>query len=72
MLIWTSTNTALLCVDNLQLLRLVSEEVCVGLGNKLALVGLLHKVLVTLLVGEVDGILLGIELYPMTVHEVGG
>jgi len=62
----------LFCQDDLQLARDMGEEVSIGLGDKLALVGLLHKILVALLVGEVDGILLGLELDAMAVHEVGG
>lgn len=61
----------LFCQDDLELARDVGEEISIRLGNKLALVGLLHKILVTLLVGELDGILLGLELDAMAVHEVG-
>jgi hypothetical protein len=68
---WLTTPTALsLGVHNLQLSWLVCEEVGVRLRDKLALIRLLHKVLVALLVGEVDGILLGLELDPVAVHEV--
>lgn len=62
----------LLCVDNLELLGLMSEEVGISLGNDLALIRLLHKILVPLLVSKVDSILLGLELYPMTIHEISG
>jgi len=58
--------------NDLELLGAVSEKVGVRLGDELSLVGLLDKVLVTLLVGEVDGILLALELQPVAVHEVGG
>jgi hypothetical protein len=56
---------------DLEFSRDMSEEVGIRLGDELPLVRFLHKVLVTLLVGEVDGILLGFELYPVAVHEVG-
>jgi hypothetical protein len=56
---------------DLELSRNVSEEVGIRLGHELPLVRLLHKVLVTLFVGEVDGVLFGLELYPVAVHEVG-
>ena len=55
---------------HLELSRFVSEEVGVRLGHKLPLVRLLHEIL-ALLVGKVDGVLLGLELYPVAVHEVG-
>jgi hypothetical protein len=53
-----SAPCALLGTDVLQSLRAVQEVVGVGLGDDFALVGLLDKVLVTLLVGKVDGIVL--------------
>ena len=46
---------------DLELLGAVSEEVGVGLGSNLSLVGLLDKVLVALLVSKVDGVLLALE-----------
>lgn len=49
----------------------MSKQVGIGLGGGLPLVGLLDKVLVALLVSKLDGILLGLELYPVAVHEVG-
>lgn len=57
--------------NDLELLGLVSKQVGIGLGSGLPLVGLLDKVLVALLVSKLDGILLGLELYPVAVHEVG-
>lgn len=62
---------SLLCEHYLQLAWNVGEEVGIGLWLELALVGFLHKVLVALLVGEVDGVLLGVELDAVAVHEVG-
>jgi hypothetical protein len=56
---------------NLELARNVCEEVSVGLGDEFALVGLLYKVLIALLVGEVDGIFLALELDPVAVHKIG-
>lgn len=56
---------------DLELLWAVSEQVGICLGGSLPLVGFLDKVLVALLVSEFDGILLGLELYPVAVHEVG-
>ena len=55
----------------LQFARAVDELSGVGLGNSLALVGLLHKVLVALLVGEVDRVLLGVEVETGALHHVG-
>lgn len=49
----------------------MSKQVGIGLGSGLPLVRLLDKVLVALLVSKLDGILLGLELYPVAVHEVG-
>ena len=62
---------ALLGTDVLQLLWAVHEVVGVSLGDDSALVGLLNKVFVTLLVGKVDGVLLGLELDPLSIHKVG-
>lgn len=59
-------------VYHLQLLGLVCKEVGIRLGDELPLIGLLHKVLVSLLVGEVDGVLLAVELNSVAIHEVGG
>lgn len=63
--------STLLCPHNLELLRYMGKVVGIGLGNKLPLVRLLHKVFIALLVRKGDGILLGLELDPVTVHEVG-
>jgi hypothetical protein len=49
----------------------VCEVVGICLGHELADVGFLDEVLVALLVGKVDGILLGLELYSVAVHEIG-
>jgi hypothetical protein len=68
----TTTLASLLRCYDLQLAWNVCEEVGVRLGFKFALVGLLNKVLVSLLVGKVDGILLALELDPLAVHEVSG
>ena len=62
---------SLLCPDLLQLARHVYEVVGVGLGHKLAHVGLLDKVLVALLVSKADSVLLRLELDAVAVHEVG-
>ena len=62
---------ALLGTDVLQLLWAVHEVVGVCLGDDFALVGLLDKVLVSLLVGKVDGIVLGLEVQVGTLHVVG-
>jgi hypothetical protein len=56
---------------DLELLWAVSKQVGIGLGDGLPLVGLLDKVLVALLISELDSVLLGFELYPVAVHEVG-
>lgn len=56
--------------DLLQLARAVNELGGVGLGHDLALVGLLHKVLVSLLVGELDRILLRLEVEAGALHVV--
>jgi hypothetical protein len=56
---------------DLELLGAVSEQVGIGLGDGLPLVGLLDKVLVALLISELDSVLLGFKLYPVAVHEVG-
>jgi hypothetical protein len=61
---------SLLCPDLLQLSGNVCEVVRVRLGNELANVGLLDEVLVALLVSEVDGIILRLELQAVAVHEV--
>jgi hypothetical protein len=58
--------------DLLQLSGNVCEVVGVGLGDELADIGLLDEVLVALLVSKVDGILLGLELQTLAVHEVTG
>mgnify|MGYP007107143429 CR=1 FL=1 len=62
---------ALLGTDVLQLLWAVHEVVGVSLGDDSALVGLLNKVFVTLLVGKVDGVVLGFEVEVGAMHVVG-
>jgi hypothetical protein len=62
---------ALLGTDVLQSLGAVQEVVGVSLGDDFALVGLLDKVFVALLVGEVDGIVLGLEVEVGALHVVG-
>lgn len=56
----------------LELAGAVEKVVGVGLGGELASVGLLDKVLVALLVGKVDGVLLGLEAEVGALHKVGG
>ena len=56
--------------DDLQFLGAVREVVGVSLRYELPLIGLLHKILVSLLVSKVDGILLRFELYPVTLHVI--
>ena len=58
-------------LDVLDLLRLVDEVVSVGPGNESALIGLLHKVFVSLLLGEQDSILLGLEVQVGALHAIG-
>lgn len=67
-----SQSSPLLRPNVLQLVGRVEEVVRVGLGRDLAALGLLHEVLIALLVGEVDGILLGLEVELGALHHVGG
>lgn len=60
----------LLSPDMLEFAGRVQEVVGVGLGRELAGVGLLHKVLVPLLLGEGDGVLLALEVDVRALHEV--
>lgn len=62
---------ALLGTDVLQLLWAVHEVVGVCLGDDFALVGFLDEVLVALLVGKVDGVVLGLEVQVGALHVVG-
>jgi hypothetical protein len=55
----------------LDLLGFVKEVVRVGLGHKTALVRLLDKVFVALLLGESNGILLGLEFDVGALHSIG-
>lgn len=54
----------------LQLLGGVQEVVRISLGSELARVGFLNKVLVALLLGKVNGILLGPEVDIRSLHKV--
>lgn len=65
-----STHSTSLGPDELELARGVEEVVGVGLGGEGALVGLLDEVLVPLLLGEGDGVLLGLELQLRPLHGV--
>lgn len=56
--------------DVLELSGGVQEVVGIRLGSKLARVGLLDKVLVALLLGEVNGILLALEVDVGALHEI--
>lgn len=56
--------------DNLQLLGAIQKVVGVRLGRKVALVRLLHKVLVPLLLGKLNGLLLGAEGQVRALHKV--
>ena len=68
----SASHSDLLCPHDLQFAWNMCKVVGVGLGHELPLVWLLHKILVALLVGEIDGIFLGFELDAVAVHEVGG
>lgn len=59
-------------VDDLELLRLMKVVVRIGLGLELSLLGFLHKVFVSLLLGEPDGILLALEVQVGALHVIGG
>lgn len=59
-------------VDELELLRLVEVVVRVRLGLELPLLRFLYKVLVSLLLGEPDGILLALEVQVGALHAIGG
>lgn len=56
----------------LQLRWRVQEVVGIRLGGDVAAVGLLNKVLVALLLGETDGVLLGLEEHGGALHHVAG
>ena len=64
--------TALLGRNRLELLRAVNKQIGVGLGNDSSLVGFLDEELVTLLLGEMNGILLGLEVEAGALHVIGG
>ena len=57
--------------DMLELLWCVKEVVGVGLGGDFSRVGLLNEVLVTLLLGKVNGVLLVLEVDVGALHEIG-
>lgn len=56
----------------LKLLRRVKEIVRIRLGDKLALIGLLDKVFITLSLSEPDSIFLGLEIEMSSLHSIGG
>lgn len=58
-------------LDVLELLRFVDEVVSVGLGDEATLIRLLNEVLVSLLLGEQNGILLALEVQVGTLHAIG-
>lgn len=60
----------LLGTDMLQLVGRVQKVVCVSLGGKVPRVGLLNKVLVSLLLCEGYGVLLGFEVDVRALHSV--
>lgn len=55
----------------LQLLRTVDELVGIRLWDDSPRIRLLHKILISLLVGEIDGVFLGLEVKVCALHEVG-
>jgi hypothetical protein len=56
--------------DVLQLTSAVEEVIGVSLWRELAGVGLLHEIFVALLLGEVNGVLLALEVEICALHEV--
>jgi hypothetical protein len=56
--------------DMLELSGRVQEVVGVGLGSKLARVGLLNEVFITLLLSKVNGVLLAFEVDVSSLHEI--
>jgi hypothetical protein len=63
---------SLLRSDNLQLARNMYKVIGVSLRDEPARIRFLHKVLVALLIRKGNGIFLALEMYALTVHEVGG
>ena len=62
--------SALLSAHKLELAGGVEEVIGVGLGGEGAALGFLDEVLVPLLLGEGDGVLLGLELQLRPLHHV--
>lgn len=60
-----------LCPDNLQLLRNMHKVIRIILGHEFSLVGFLDIVLIALFVGEIDSVLLAVELDTLALHEIG-
>ena len=56
----------------LQRLWTVHEIVGIGFWHKFPLVWLLHKVLVSLFLGEENGVLFAFEVDMRSLHEIGG
>lgn len=48
----------------------MQEVVCIGLGDKLALIGLLNKIFIALLLRKQYRILLGLEVQVSTLHGI--
>lgn len=61
-MLYTYTSEHLFRPDVLELLGLMQKVIRVRLGHELALIGFLHKVFIPLLLREVDGIFLGLEV----------
>lgn len=66
----TVKETRLFGLDVLELAGRVREVVRVGLRNKPAVIRLLHEVFIALLLGKLDGIVLGLELQVGTLHAI--
>lgn len=67
-----STKVKSFGLNVLDLLGFVKEVVGVSLGHETALVWLLDKVFVSLLLGESNGIFLGLKFDVSALHSVGG
>lgn len=65
-----SLSTVLLRADLLELASRVEEVISIGLGAEAASVGLLDEVFVALLLGKLNGILLGVEVHVGALHVV--
>ena len=57
--------------DMLELLWRVKKVIRIRFDNKLALVGFLHKILVTLSLRKPDGIFFGLEVEMRSLHAIG-